>query len=477
MSDQYKFSETSSTASEQASSPCAEKDAGSRIACDAGSRIACDAEPQTKKNEPNRYALLRYTLLNVYRRLFSLIFLANLAVFIAIMVTDRSLLAFVNAIAANLLVCGLARHQVVVNTLFLTLCCIPRSAPLRLRCIAAKVFHYGGVHSGCGVASFVWYIGLMVLVTQKYVAGAQEISTAVLALCYVILVLLASIIVVAYPKFRVKCHDYFELTHRFAGWMILGLFLALLLVFGNNARQVENRTLGGYLVRLPAFWFLMVAIVATVHPWLMLRKVPVQSEVLSKHAVRLRFDYAPTKLAKGIQLSKHPLRDWHGFATFPNPDNKSFSVLVSKAGDWTADAINNPPTHLWKRGVRLYGFGYATRMFRKIVVVTTGSGIGPCLSFLGEDNHPPFRVVWQTRSPLQTYGQDVLDMVHRMDTNPVVIDTNKSGRVDMLPIAMQLVKDFQAEAVFVISNAVVTKNLVFALEARGIPAFGPIFDS
>ncbi|KAK2802003.1 hypothetical protein FQN51_004913 [Onygenales sp. PD_10] len=451
------------------------QEADSYAEIDDGSTLR-DVESQAEQKQPGRYALLRYRLLNIYRRLFSLVFFANLAVFIVIMATDRSLPAFVNAAAANLMVCGLARQPLVVNAIFVVLCCIPRSAPLRLRCIAAKVYHYGGIHSGCGVASFFWYVGLVALVTRKYIGG-HEISTAVLSLSYVILVLLIGILVVAYPHFRFKRHDYFELTHRFAGWTVLALFLALMLLFGNDARREQHRTLGGYLIRLPAFWFLMVAVAAVIHPWLLLRKVPVEAEVLSKHAVRLRFTYSATKFGKGVQLSKHPLRDWHSFATFPNPNTQDFSCLVSKAGDWTADTIKNPPTHLWKRGVLIYGFGYVTRLFRRVILVTTGSGIGPCLSLLGDEHRPPLRVVWQTRSPLQTYGQDVNRSVRRLDPNPVVIDSDKCGRVDMLPLVIELVKDFQAEAVCVISNPVVTGELVFALEAGGIPAFGPIFDS
>jgi hypothetical protein len=440
-----------------------------------------DLEAQSESKRTKGYAFVRYTLLDIYRRLFSLVFFANLAVFIAVIVTDRSLLSFVNAAAANLVVCGLARQPLIVNAIFLTVCSIPRSAPLRLRRIAAKAYHYGGVHSGCGIAAFVWYVGLVALASQQYwFPGDTDpiiLSTAVVVLSYIILVLLLAIIVVAYPAFRFRRHDYFELTHRFSGWLVVALFLALLILFANDARRAQGLSLGRYVIQLPAFWFLMVTIVAIVHPWLLLRRVRVQPEVLSRHAVRLHFDHTTTAFGKGIQLSKHPLQDWHGFATFPNPDGKSFSCLVSKAGDWTADCIQNPPTHLWKRGVLIYGFAYAMRVFRKVIVVTTGSGIGPCLSFLGDEHRPSLRVVWQTRAPLQTYGQAVIDLVKRMDPKPLVIDTNECGRVNMLPIIQRLVDDFEAEAVCVISNPVLTKKLVFGLEERGVPAFGPIFDS
>lgn len=442
-----------------------------------------DLEAQVKP-EPKRpwCAVIRYTALDIYRRLFSLVFLANLAVFIAIVVKDRTLMALINAAAANLLACGLARQPLVVNAIFTVVCAIPRWTPLRMRRIAAKVYHYGGVHSGCGVAAFVWYVGFVGLLTRQFAkppGGVRTISVAPIVLSYLILVLLAAIITVAYPRFRVKLHDYFELTHRFSGWLVVALVLVLLLVFASEASRAQGISLGHFIVKLPAFWFLMVVICSIIHPYVFLRKVRVQPEYLSNHAVRLHFDHTTTSFGKGIQLSKHPLRDWHGFATFPDPDNdnKTFSCLVSKAGDWTSACIKEQPTHLWKRGVLVYGVAYAMRVFKRIIIVTTGSGIGPCLSFIGDDRRPEMRVLWQTRSPLETYGKGVLDLVKRMDPDPLILDTKQRGRIDMVPTVMQMVKDVDAEAVCVISNPKMTKQTVYDLECNGIAAYGPIFDS
>lgn len=423
---------------------------------------------------------IRYTFLNIYRRLFTLVFLANIGVFVYVMVADRKLLALVNAAAANLLACGLARQPLVVNTIFFTVCSIPRSAPLWLRRIASKVYHYGGVHSGCGVASLIWYLGFIGEFSRQYWSGSSSpFSAAPIVLAYIILVLLLAIIIVAYPTFRFKRHDYFELTHRFSGWLIVTLFVILLMVFVDEASAAEGKPMGRFLIELPAFWFLMLVVVAIIHPWLLLRKVKVTPEYLSPHAVRLHFSHTTTTFGKGIQLSKHPLQDWHGFATFPDVDRdgKSFSSLVSKAGDWTAATIKDQPTHLWKRGVLIYGFAYAMRVYKRVVVVTTGSGIGPCLSFLGDENRPSLRVIWQTRAPKRTYGKEVLNLVGRMDPNPVIIDTNSSGRLDMVPVIRQIAREHDAEAICVISNPFVTKKVVYELESMGIPAYGPIFDS
>ena len=444
-----------------------------------GSPFSSSPDLEAQLNEVDsssqkRLGFLRYTALNVYWRLFSIAFIGNVIAFIVLAIKGTTTLDLVNASAINLAVCGLCRQPLVINALFLTFGALPRSTPMRLRRLACKVFHFGGVHSGTGVASCLWYIGFAALYTYEF--RPSKFALPALVLIWMVLALLLAIIFVAYPTFRIRRHDYFELTHRFANWLILVIFWALLFLLACD----QQLPLDTFLINLPAFWILIILTCATIHPWLLLRRVPVVAEPLSDHAIRLHFTHTTIRFGQGISVARHPLRDWHSFASFTDQfdsPNTKFSVLVSEAGDWTKDCIANPPKCLWKRGVPTYGFGYVFRMFERIIVVTTGSGIGPCLSFLEDEKRPAMRVVWQTKSPLKTYGSRTLDLAKKLDEKPVVIDTSVSGRVDMLPIVLKLYKEFDAQAVCVISNMPVTKGLVYALETRGIAAYGPIFDS
>ncbi|CAI7610080.1 unnamed protein product [Penicillium glandicola] len=441
---------------------------------------SANADIEAQRTPRMCFASIRYLILSVYRRIFTLVYCANAVAFIIIMVKSRSkLVAFVNAAGINLLVCGLARHPLVVNAIFRTVCRIPTSAPFALRKRAAEAYCYGGMHSGCGVAAFLWYTGLVALMSREFCINPDSgvVTIPVIVLSYVLLVVLIAMIVVAHPSFRAKRHDYFELTHRFSAWSAVALFLTLLLVFSDQARKVQGVSLGQYLIELPAFWVVLLIVATIIHPWLLLRRVTVTPEVLSSHAIRLHLNHADTAFGKVIALTEHPLRDWHSFATFPDPDGKSFSCIVSKAGDWTARCIDEKPTKLWKRGVLMYGFIHVMRVFTRVVVVATGSGMGPCLSFLSEKRRPPLRVIWQTRNPKKTYGPDVLKLVHQLDPDPLLIDTGNSGRVDMVPIIQEAFREFDAEAVCVISNSWLTRKIVFELKTSGVPAFGPIFDS
>jgi hypothetical protein len=47
--------------------------------------------------------------------------------------------------------------------------------------------------------------------------------------------------------------------------------------------------------------------------------------------------------------------DWHSFATIREPGTKGYSMVVSRAGDWTNKNINDPVTKIWVRGIPTFG--------------------------------------------------------------------------------------------------------------------------
>jgi hypothetical protein len=68
-------------------------------------------------------------------------------------------------------------------------------------------------------------------------------------------------------------------------------------------------------------------------------------------------------------------------------------------------------------------------------------------------------------------------MVLRADPDAVIINTRESGRPDMVAITYNMFHEANAEAVFCISNPKLTRKIVYAMETRGIPAYGPVWDS
>jgi hypothetical protein len=108
--------------------------------------------------------------------------------------------------------------------------------------------------------------------------------------------------------------------------------------------------------------------------------------------------------------------------------------------------------------------------------VVTGSGIGPALGQILAARVPA-RLLWSTRDPRATYGDALVDEVESAQPDAVIWDTTRRGKPDLVQLALQTYRDFDAEAVFVVSNKPATLRLVQGFEQRGIPAFGPIWDS
>lgn len=438
--------------------------------------------PGKPRNRFVRY--LRWNFFSMYRKMFAAVFIANVVAAIVFLAQLRyhttSTTMYENAAtaaAANFCVGILMRNEHVVNALFIIACSVPHSAPLWVRRQAAKVYSYGGVHSACGVSGAIWYIIFTGLLVNEF-HRRNSVETGVATTSGIILLLLVFILALAHPFLRMRFHNLFESVHRFAGWSVVGVFWAQTILLSLAASRRANQPLGLILARTPTFWFLAVITCCIVYPWTRLRRREVKVDQLSKHAARLHFNYRTMETSLGVRITDAPLKETHAFATIPNYDNKpGFSCIVSNAGDWTKKIINNPPKKIWVKGAPTLGVIRVALMFKKILVITTGSGIGPCLSILQAKPDYPMRVLWSAKCPGDTYGPEVMSSVFRADPDAIVVDTEKTGRGRLHALAYSMFLESGAEAAVVISNPVVTKKVVYALETRGIPVFGAIFDS
>lgn len=86
------------------------------------------------------------------------------------------------------------------------------------------------------------------------------------------------------------------------------------------------------------------------------------------------------------------------------------------------------------KGLPTLGVVHISLLFKPVVVVATGSGIGPCLSFLQMHRRWPVRIVWSARFPEVTYGTSVVESVLKSDKDAIIIDTKKTGTPDLTGI-------------------------------------------
>ncbi|PKX90060.1 putative NRPS-like enzyme [Aspergillus novofumigatus IBT 16806] len=426
---------------------------------------------------------LRYRVFIVYRRLFTLIWMANIAALLCVLFVPKIGPQWISTIAfINLTIAVLVRQDAVINILYTICCSVPKSWPLAIRRRCAKIYHLGGVHSGAAMAATAWFAGSIGYNIYNQVDDARvlaKVSPATLTLSLIVLLLLFAMIGFAYPTFRKQRHNTFERIHRFFGWTILGIIWIQTILSIRDQRGAQS--LGRAVISSPKFWMLLVITASIASSWIFLRKVPVDAEVLSNHAVRLHFDYTMPVNGTFTRLSERPLFEWHSFATVPAPTAvngrpKGYSLVVSRAGDWTGRQISKPPTHFWVRDIPTCGVMRIATLFNRVVLVGTGSGIGPLLGHIQVPTCP-FRLVWSTPNPIDTFGKDVVDAVYAADHGAIVHDTKKQGRPDLVRLTWDAVQEFQAEAVIVISNEKLTKKVVYGMETRGVPAYGAIWDS
>jgi hypothetical protein len=282
-------------------------------------------------------------------------------------------------------------------------------------------------------------------------------------------------IVMAWPSIRARYHDNFELVHRFGGWTALLLFWVQTVMFANDQRGAVS--LGSALITTPGFWLLILITFSILLPWLRLRKVPVKIETPSSHVALVRFNHGVTPIAGSSTAdSRNPLIEWHTYDNVPTPGEEGFRLTISRAGDWTGAFVDDKPARVWVKGIPTAGVANIEVLFKKVIYVATGSGIGPCLPHLLAQQVPAL-LIWSTKKPRATYGDALVDEILAVQPNAIIWDTNEHGRPDLVKLAYEACQSFDAEAVICISNKKLTWQVVYGMESRGIPAYGAIWDS
>ena len=439
-----------------------------------------DAELPMPQGVMRRFA--RHPALMHYHRLVCLVGAINLA-FLAFGVTrgmwwTRNGIALgpiSNLVLVNFSIAILIRQQYVINLLFWLATRAPTHWPLSIRWTLAKVYHFGGLHSGCAAAATVWFAVFAGSLTFHLANGLPGVSVGIVWVTYALLAILLVIVLMALPAIRARFHNSFEKTHRFGGWAALLLFWTQSVMFINDQRGGAG--LAHALLSSPGWWMLAVLTTSIALPWTRLRKVPVRIDTPSSHAAIVRFDHGVTPFpGSSTAVSRHPLFEWHSFANIPAPRENGFRLIVSRAGDWSGSFIDDAPSHVWVKGIPTAGVANIETLFTRVVYVATGSGIGPVLPHLLA-KRVPARLVWSTRSPRETYGDALLDEILQAEPGAIIWDTDTQGKPDMVRLAYAAYTQFNAEAVICIANQKLTNAVVYGMESRGIPAYGAIWDS
>jgi hypothetical protein len=404
--------------------------------------------------------LWHHPLLMIYNLLAISVVALNFFFFLASKVETAAIL---DLMILNFFVATAVRQQNVINLFFAIAMSVPKRAPLWIRWFFGKVYHFGGLHVGAYFSGSLWMVLLLFkLMNSPGVHGLISLYAGH------VMVLLA-VMVVSLPQIRSRFHNQFEIVARYGNWISLYLFWAENIYWHRLNPQSSVVGINDLL--------LILSSLCVISPWLSLRKVPVKIETPSRWVSHLTFDYGVTPFpGSSVDLSLSPLKEWHSFANIPVPHTTGYRLAVARAGDWTGMLNETKPSHIWVKGIPAAGVGHVEKLFSKVVWIATGSGIGPCMPHLLTQEIPA-HLVWSTKNPEKTYGQDFYKEIIRVQPHALIWDTDKLGKPDLVGLAMKAVKETGAEAVICISNKPTTWQVAYELECQGIPTFGAIWDS
>ncbi len=420
--------------------------------------------------KPTLWRRLRaWPVLSYYNRLFVLVMACNAGVlWLGPEGQAMEVQALSTMVLINLSLATLVRQQYVINGLFWLATRVPMGWPLYIRRRAAKVYHFGGLHSGGAVAATGWFVVMLGVQVAMYLREPGSVSSTTVWLGAVLMGLLLLMLSMALPWVRGRFHNGFERVHRFAGWGVLLLFWGLTLTASTDGLASPLRS--------GSFWVLVLLTLSIALPWLRLRKVPIETVRPSGHAAISQFAHTTPFAGSSTAISVNPLLEWHSFANIPTPGQAGFRLVISRAGDWTGQFIEHPPSHVWVKGITTAGVANVETLFKSVLYIATGSGIGPVMPHLLAGKVPA-QLIWSTRSPRKTYGDAWVDEILQAQPQALIWDTDVRGKPDLVQLAYGAVQSLGVEAVICIANQKSTRRVVQALEAQGIPAYGAIWDS
>jgi hypothetical protein len=390
--------------------------------------------------------------------------------------TDRRSFPLIATI--SILVAVAVRNELFLNALYSVLVGSFHSPrvpiPIKNK-VTSGLLYIGGVHAGCGVASLMW---LAAALGDLLARSPDHRPWPTFSLVGALLVQLSSMCALAMPSVRRKHHNLFEYSHRLLGWSaLLTLWAFVLVTIGSRMTDpVGGPSLFDSASRSPEFWLTIVITGLILAPWLTVQKVRVHCQVPSPTVVEIAFP-GGSRAGNFGRISRHALSDWHSFALVSaGRQATSHTMLISRAGDFTNELVNTPPSTLYVRSVRYPGLPYCVSMYRRSIIIASGAGMAPYVSMLSDLADGRHRLIWIGRSFRECFGDEFCDKIFRWP-DLLLVDTASSGRPNLVSLAVDNYRSFGADAVFIGSNPQGTSQILSGCHALGIPAFGPSWDS
>lgn len=237
-----------------------------------------------------RLARFRYGFFTVYRRLFAIVFTANMIAIIVLASRSSTTYSTVAiGMGSNIFAAVLARHDNLINAVISIIHLVPLSWPIYIRKRLGKIYCHAGIHSGCGASAAVWYFYFIVLLALQPPINAKEgLQAGIYLTTGLIFTCLLTLIAMSHPTLRSRYHDIWENTHRYIGWFLtITIWTQVFLLCAISPDEKFHNAIP----RSPLFWLVLGVTILLIYPWAMMRKRTFIPNQLSSHALRLEFSH------------------------------------------------------------------------------------------------------------------------------------------------------------------------------------------
>ena len=110
---------------------------------------------------------------------------------------------------------------------------------------------------------------------------------------------------------------------------------------------------GSHIIRTQDLYFVSLMTILVVLPWLFTRKVKVDVEIPSAKVAVLRFERGMQQGLLG-RISRTSVLEYHAFGIISEGKDAKYHYMVCGVqGDFTRGLVENPPTHIWTRELKV----------------------------------------------------------------------------------------------------------------------------
>jgi len=330
-----------------------------------------------------------------------------------------------------------------------------------------------------GVTALVWNIiyAIGAFIREEYEMNMRTGTAWCLPFLLIIICLSAL------PCIRHHFHNSFEIIHRYLNWLALALLITHVVLV--NIHQTSD--VSEALQNSPSIFAILITIL-TVYPWVILHRYKGKEiEIIPANASTAFIFPCWAPMGAVCKLSTDFV-EFHimGITPLPYDETKGHRcfVLMKSLGDWTSDlnAKAKMPhrlddTTFFLSRIKPPNFTQGLFNWNRVFILATGAGIAPLIPYVLAPDYLNLAIslVWIARDHANNYPQFIIDILEPM-SNVLLYDTTKMPRPNLCTMTVEKAREFDAEAVFVVSNPRMAYHVSNYVIKHGIPVFASNFD-